>query len=295
MRKVPRIILAVIVAVACALPALAQRGEGPLINQPPKGITVDQVIQQFAAKEKEFKEARDHYTYTQDVTVQTLDGNTVSGEYREVFDVTYNDQGQRLENVTYAPLSTLDRGGISMTPEDLSDIRNLLPFVLTTEEIPEYDIKYLGQQQEDELNTYVFDIHPKSIEKGKRYFDGRVWVDQQDLQIVKTYGKAVPDINQGKRGKENLFPRFTTYREQIDGHYWFPTYTRADDDLNFSTGSVHVREIVKYTNYKRFGSNVKITYQGNEVQRTNQQNQPQQSPQNPQQPQNPPQNPPQQP
>ncbi len=269
MRIVPRTILALTVAAVCALPALAQRGEGPLINQPPKGITVDQVIQQFAAKEKEFKEARDHYTYTQDVTVETLDGNTVDGEYREVFDVTYDDQGHRQENVTYAPLSTLRR--IGMTSEDLSDIRNLLPFVLTTDEIPEYNIQYVGQQQEDELNTYVFDVHPKTIEKNKRYFDGRVWVDQQDLQVVKTFGKTVPDIRKG--GNENLFPRFTTYREQIDGHYWFPTYTRADDNLDFSQGPVHIREIVKYTNYKRFGSNVKITYQGNEVQRTNQQNQ----------------------
>ena len=269
----------VLLALACTLPAVAQRGEGPLVNDPPKGVTVDQVIQQFAAKEKEFKAARDHYTYTQDVTVQTLDGNTVDGEYREVFDVTYDDQGHRLENVTYAPISTLRR--IGMTPEDLSDIRNLLPFVLTTDEIPEYNITYLGQQKEDELDTYVFDVHPKTIEKNKRYFDGRVWVDQSDMQVVKTYGKTVPDIR--KKGQENLFPRFTTYREQVDGHYWFPTYTRADDDLEFSGGSVHIREIVKYTNYKRFGSNVKITYEGNEVQKvpgqtTPQQNPPQQNP-----------------
>ena len=291
-RTLARRLSTVILALACAVPAVAQRGEGPLVNEPPKGVTVDQVIQQFAAKEKEFKAARDHYTYTQDVTVQTLDGNTVSGEYREVFDVTYNDQGQRLENVTYAPISTLDRGGISMSPEDLSDIRNLLPFVLTTDEIPEYNITYAGQQKEDELDTYVFDVHPKTIEKNKRYFDGRVWVDQTDLQVVKTFGKTVPDIR--KKGQENLFPRFTTYREQIDGHYWFPTYTRADDNLDFSGREpVHIRETVKYTNYKRFGSNVKITYEGNEVQRTNQQKNPQQQNPPPQNP--PPQNPPKQP
>ena len=284
MRTVPRTFLAAALALACALPALAQRGEGPLVKDPPKGVTVDQVIQQFAAKEKEFKAARDHYTYTQDVTVQTIDGSTVDGEYREVFDVTYDDTGKRLENVTYAPLSTLQR--IRMSPEDISDIRNLLPFVLTSDEIPEYNIAYAGQQKEDELDTYVFDIHPKQIEKGKRYFDGRVWVDQTDMQVVKTFGKTVPDIRKGH--DENLFPRFTTYREQVDGHYWFPTYTRADDDLNFSSGPVRIREIVKYTNYKRFGSNVRITYEGNEVQRTNpQKNPPQQNP--------PPQNPPKQP
>ncbi|MGB9105297.1 MAG: hypothetical protein WCC59_11100, partial [Terriglobales bacterium] len=139
------------------------------------------------------------------------------------------------------------------------------PFVLTSEEIPEYQILYVGQQQEDELHCFVFDIAPKSIERGKRYFQGRIWVDDRDFQIVKTHGKTVPDLNRGKRGQENLFPAFTTWREQIDGKYWFPTYTKADDTLNFATGDVHIREIVKYTNYKRFGANVKISYEGQEL------------------------------
>ena len=123
----------------------------------------------------------------------------------------------------------------------------------------------MGQQQEDELHCYVFDIAPKQIEGKKRYFQGRIWVDDKDFQIVKTYGKTVPDIRK-KKDNENLFPKFTTYREQVvDGPYWFPVYTRADDTLHFSTGDVKIREIVKYTNYKKFGANLKITYDGKEV------------------------------
>ena len=121
-------------------------------------------------------------------------------------------------------------------------------------------------RQQDELHTYVFEIAPKRIEKNKRYFQGRIWVDDHDFQIVKTYGKTVPDIR--KKNGENLFPKFTTYREQIDGKYWFPTYTRADDTLHFSNQDVRIREVVKYTNYKRFGSNVKITYEGQEVKKS---------------------------
>ena len=240
--------------------------EGPLVTDPPKGISAEEIIQKFAAKEKEFKEARDNYTFRQDVRVQTLDGDTVTGEYREVFDVTYDNQGRHLENVVYAPQSSLTE--IMMSPEDLQDIRHLLPFVLTSDEIPEYDILYVGQQQEDELHCYVFDIAPKKIEGKKRYFQGRVWVDDRDLQIVKTSGKTVPDIR--KKNNENLFPKFSTWREQVDGQYWFPAYTLADDTLHFTKGAyqdVHIREIVKYTDYKRFGSKVKITYQGKEVER----------------------------
>jgi hypothetical protein len=249
--------------------------EGPLSTDQPKGITPEQIIQQFAAKEKEFKEARDLYTFRQDVRVQTLDGKTVTGEYREVFDVTYDNQGKHLENVVFAPQNTLQ--DIQMSPEDLQDIRHLLPFVLTSEEIPEYNILYVGQQQEDELHCYVFDIAPKKIENKKRYFQGRIWVDEQDLQVVKTSGKTVPDIR--KKNNENLFPKFITWREQVDGRYWFPAYTLADDTLHFKISDVHIKEIVKYTDYKRFGSNVKITYEGKEVEKGGQKPAEEQKPQ----------------
>jgi hypothetical protein len=243
------------------LPLAAQ--EGPLQNTPPEGTTPEEIIKRFAAKETEFAKAREQYTYRQDVKVQTVDGDTVDGEYHEVFDVIFNDKGRRLENVVFAPSSSLTK--IYMSQEDMEDIRHKLPFVLTTEELPEYSILYVGLQQEDELHCYVFDVAPKQIEGKKRYFQGRVWVDNHDFQIVKTYGKAVPDIRKKHGDEENLFPKFTTWRQQIDGAYWFPVYTKADDELHFKTGDVRIREIVKYEDYKRFGTNVKILYEGKEI------------------------------
>src|ERR1700733_4673879 len=243
-----------------ATPA-ARAQEGPLDKSLPKGATVEEIIKHFAAKEKEFKEARDQYTFRQDVKVMTLDGSTVDGTYQQVFDVSFDDKGHRVKNVVFAPQPTLQR--IQMTEEDFDDIENRLPFVLTADEIGEYDILYVGQQKQDELNTYVFDVAPKQIVGKKRYFQGRIWVDDHDFQIVETYGKTVPDIKK-KKGQENLFPKFTTWREQIDGQYWFPTYTRAEDTLQFSTGGIKIREIIKYTNYRRFGSRSKITKEGQE-------------------------------
>ena len=267
---------------ACALAAgLAFAQEGPLQSDPPKDTTSDAIIKRFAEKETEFSKARDQYTYRQDVTVETLDGDTVDGQYHEVFDVIFDDKGHRIENVVFAPQSNLTK--IYMSQEDMQDIRHRLPFVLTTEDLPEYNILYVGQQQEDELKCYVFDIAPKKIEGKKRYFQGRVWVDDHDFQIVKTYGKTVPDLCNGKpcnevkrRGdQENLFPKFTTWRQQIDGQYWFPVYTKADDELHFKMEDVHIKEIVKYEDYKRFGSNVKILYQGKEIPKDQQNPQPQ--------------------
>jgi hypothetical protein len=249
---------------ACGLVGVSARAqEGALENTPPKDTTPEAIIKRFAAKETEFAKARDQYTYRQDVKVQTVDGDTVDGEYHEVFDVLFDDKGTRLENVVFAPQSSLTK--IYMSQEDFEDIRHKLPFVLTTADLPEYDVLYVGQQQEDELHCYVFDIAPKKIEGKKRYFQGRVWVDGQDYQIVKTYGKTVPDIRKKHGDEENLFPKFTTWRQQIDGQYWFPVYTKADDELHFKTGDVRIKEIVKYEDYKRFGAKSKILFQGQEV------------------------------
>src|SRR5207244_9662816 len=135
-------------------------------------------------------------------------------------------------------------------------MRNIQPFVLSSDELPEYDIKYLGHVKVDEISAYVFSIRPKELKKGRQYFQGTVWVNDRDLQIVKSEGKNVPELKT-KKG-ENLFPRFTTYREQIDGKFWFPTYTFADDKLYFSAGPVHIKEIIRYTDYKQFKSKVRI-------------------------------------
>jgi len=262
--------LSLLAGAVVAVPVFAQ--EGPLESAPPTGITAEEIITRFAAKEKLFKEARDHYTYRQEITVKTLDGNTVTGVFQETFDVLFDDKGHRIENVVFAPQSSLENGGLSLDEGDIQDFRNRLPFVLTTEEIPEYNILYVGQQQEDTLHCYVFDLAPKQIVGKKRYFQGRIWVDDRDFQIVKTYGQGVPETrDKKKKGKEeHLYPKFTTWRQQVDGKYWFPTYTRADDTLHFNLNDVHIREIVKYEDYKRFGANVKILYEGKEIPKADQ-------------------------
>jgi len=221
----------------------------------PSPDQIQKIIQEFAAKEKLFKEARDNYTYHQINKVEELGpDNEIGGVYEQEWDILFDDSGKRIERVTYAPADTLKK--IIMTEEDLTSFRNTQPFVLTTDDLPEYEIKYLGHVKVDEITAYVFSIRPKEIQKGRQYFQGVVWVDDQDLQIVKSEGKPVPELHT-KHG-ENLFPRFTTYREQIDGKYWFPTYTMADDTLYFSTGSVHIKEILRYTDYKQFKSKVRI-------------------------------------
>jgi hypothetical protein len=237
--------------------ASASKAESANISHEPPPIPVQQIIQKFGDRELEFKRERDNYTYTQSFVVQVIDDDgRVAGEQRMNSDILFSPEGKRYEKVIYAPAPTLEQAGLSLSQQDLDDVEHVQPFVLTSDDLPKYDVKYVGREQLDELSTYVFDVAPKKIEKNQRYFQGRVWVDDKDLNIVKTDGKAVPDII--KKGNENIFPRFETFRENIEAHYWFPTYTRADDVLHFSSGPIHMKMTIRYANYKRFGSTIKI-------------------------------------
>ena len=241
-------------AVPAMTSATRQEASSHITNEPP-AMPVEQIIQKFAQREEEFRKERDNFTYTQMFVIQTIDmDGQPDGEHRMTSDILFTPAGKRYEKVTDAPPPTLQR--ISLSQQDLDDLEHVQPFVLTTAELPKYSVTYVGREQLDELSTYVFDVAPRAIEKNQRYFQGRIWVDDKDLNIVKTDGKAVPDIK--KKGQENVFPRFETFRENIEGHFWFPIYTRSNDTLHFSTGDVPIRMTVRYTNYKRFGVTIKI-------------------------------------
>lgn len=216
-----------------------------------------EIIQRFAARESEFRDVWEQYTYTQRIVFQVIGRSGEPEEQREmIVEVYFTEDGKRETRV----LS--DRGALSsvgVSKEDISDAISLQPFVLTTEELPKYEIEYKGTERVDELDTYVFEVKPRKIEKRERYFKGRIWVDDLDFQIVMTRGKIVPDY------RDNKFPEFETVREQIDSQYWFPTWTEADDVLHFGGflggyNSVHVRQLITYGNFKKFEVGTTIKY-----------------------------------
>ena len=212
----------------------------------------EEIIKRFAAKELEFKEVWEQYTYTQHILFQILSfEGDVQEEQEMSVEVYFTSDGKRKTR-------TLEERGklrsLRVSKEDLDDAIYRQPFVLTTEELPNYRIEYRGEKLIDELYTYEFDVEPREIKKGQRYFKGRIWVDNIDFQIVMTRGKVVPDYS------DNKFPRFETVREQIDGDYWFPTWTEADDILQFGQRRVRIRELITYENFKKFEVNTSIKY-----------------------------------
>ena len=252
-----------------ASPIFAQSGFGPLDPTPPSGTTIPQIIEKMGARESDFAAARNQYTFVQDVRFNTISDDTgkPDGEYHQITNITFDKDGKREELVTFAPQNTIER--VIMTENDFADIEKRLPFILTTPELPDYNITYLGRQKVDDLDTYVFDVAPKAFQKGKRYFQGKAWIDQQDDEIVLVNGLNVPQDTRPDHA--DLSPPFTTYYEQIDGKYWFPTYTKAEGTLHFPAAheslsqDVQVRTVIHYRDYKRFHTTITIEYNGQQI------------------------------
>ncbi len=218
---------------------------------------VNAIIRAFTAKETEFAQALNNYGFKRDALVQTIGaGGQITGEYRRTSQFSFDDRGSRYERINFFPQSTLTE--VTFTQEDLEDLGGVQPFALEASKLDRYKFTYVGKERIDELDLYVFDVAPKVMPKkvSDRLFQGRVWVDDQDLQIVKVRGKGVPEGNQ-------RFPVFETYREQVDSRYWFPTYTYVDDQLEFPNGqTVHLRMKVRYMDYRRFKGSVRVIEEG---------------------------------
>lgn len=219
-------------------------------------VNPDDIIQKFAAKEAEFAKAREIYTYRQTVRIEEFsEDGRAGGKHEMVTDIVFTPEGKRQEKVVRAPVSTLQM--VQLTPQDEEDLRNTQPFVLTSADLPKYWVRYLGKQNADEIPCYVFAVKPKKLEPGLRYFEGQIWVDDRDLQIVKSFGRGTGHL---KKGEGQQFPKFETYRDQVDGKYWFPVDTRANAVLYFDESTVRLKMTVLYKDYKRFGAESSIKF-----------------------------------
>lgn len=264
MKKLTLALLIVTTLTASLWTASAQQQPAAPAQKSSQQLSPEEVIKRFTTKESELLEIWKEYSYLQESKIQTLgQAKTVTGEFYQVSEFVFNDAGKRLQKIIKAPISDLEQSGV-LTYEDKNALTNLQPFALTIQDLPLYNVSYVGKEKVDDLNTYVFDVTPKvmtnerELKKLKdqkvegKFFQGRIWVDDEDLQVVKSAGKVVPEFKQ-------RFPKFETYRENIDGRYWFPTYTYGDDKLYFDKGGMlHVRLVVKYKNYRRFQSDIKF-------------------------------------
>ncbi|MCB1023441.1 MAG: hypothetical protein KDB79_03570 [Acidobacteria bacterium] len=254
MKTLERIIISIVITGLLAIGGLAQ--ESPIQSETLNQIEIDQIIKKFTKNEDDFRFALTNYVLDRSATVQTVGlGGLITGTFRRDSFLTFTKDGKRFEKIEYAPPSTLTE--ISITPQDLEDLGGVNPFAINPQDVSLYTFSYLGKQKIDDLNLHVFDVRPKVIpnpkKTDKRLFVGRIWVDDEDFMIVKSKGKGIPET------KDNKFPVVETWRTNVDGKYWFPAYTAADDELVFDSGQVvKIRMRVRYDDYKQGRSEVII-------------------------------------
>jgi hypothetical protein len=223
----------------------------PSVAQPPD------LAKRVAKRETEAMKARENYLYKQSVEIEEFASKGGRpGVYRENREVIFSPAGERTERVIGKPLNNLSK--LILTEEDFRDIREVQPFLFTADLVWMYETKLKGEETVDGVECWLLQVRPRQVFPGQRLFDGMFWVDKQSYSVVRSEGVAVPQIL--SRKQENLFPRFTTQRQKVDGDHWFPAHTFADDTLHFSSGSIRERMSIKYTGYKRFGAESNVTF-----------------------------------
>jgi hypothetical protein len=226
-------------------------GTQPVPAAPP-ALPPEEIIKQFSQKEDEYLAARAGYSYKKTVRIEEFAPNgQPAGQLLLVTEAVRGEDGRIREKTVEKPESTLQY--LDMGPEDFQQIARMPAYPVVTANLAKYDLKYLGKEQVDEIDCYIFQVKPRGVERSPRYFDGIVWVDAQYLEVVKTYGRWVNDL--GDTHTPTMpFSTFETYRDNVDGKYWLPNYMRADSTLNLKDRNVNVRLVVKWTDYKPFGA-----------------------------------------
>jgi len=215
----------------------------------PPGLPEAEIIKRFAEKEENYLLARMNYTYRRTVRIQEFgpDGQP-SGEFVVVTQPARDVDGKPFEKVVERPHSSLQH--LFLRTEDLEGLQRVPAFPITAGQLAKYSLKYLGKEQVDEIDCYIFQAKPKAVERTKAYFDGIVWVDAKYLEVVKSYGKWVTDQGDMHSVSQLPFNLFETYRENVDGKFWFPSYSRSDDTLNQKGVEIPVRIVIKWTDFK---------------------------------------------
>ncbi len=231
------------------------------INAPP---AMQHLLRAATRQEAAMVRLRDEYTYRQDFQFEELSDlqHRRGGMYASHTEVTLTPDGKRFERAAAATSNALVF--LRLSDDDFRDLRDVVPFALTPDQLQVYDCRYQGRDMlqlrdaagrpGERLAVETFSVSPRQIYTGQRYFEGRIWIDPITAGVVRISGRAVPDIRDRHHGVEvdNLFGRFTTDRVRVDGRYWFPAYTEGKDWLDFSNGAVQVKETVRFRDYQRF-------------------------------------------
>jgi hypothetical protein len=263
--RVPYLLGAVLFAISVNAVRSQENAAGPLQPPPehnvtrvvgvpepeaPPSLPPEQIILRFSKKEEIYQEARPTYSYRKTIRIQELgpDGKP-TGEFSATYDGVRSADGKLYEKALAAPETTLQY--LQFEPEDAQLLTRIPAYPVVESQLSKYNVQYLNTEKVDEIDCYIFQVSPKTVERQRALFDGVIWVDQKYLEVVKTYGRWVTDL--GALHPPTLpFDMFETYRENVDGKYWFPDYSRSDGMVKLKDHDVPIRVTIKWTNFKPY-------------------------------------------
>jgi hypothetical protein len=246
---------AIVMLLAAGAPVLRAQDTGPMeppastrfptppppAKVEPPSLPPEEIIRRFAAKEDEMARAITDYTFQRSVRIEEIGENgKATGQLEIVTQQILTADGKTLEKPVRRTPSTLKSVDLQRGDPDLFVATPL--FALTTSQLPKYNITFGGKQPLDELTAYYFTVKPRVLDRMHPYFSGVVWVDVEDLVIVKTIGKWVTEI--GDVTSETM-----PYRQQVGKNLWFPAYSRADETLQIGSASVPMRMTIRWTDF----------------------------------------------
>jgi hypothetical protein len=213
----------------------------------PPPVAAEEIVRRFSEKETELARLRNSASFQVSVRLVEFDERgEQSGEFQMITAASVAPDGRPIEKILRATKPNLKF--LDLPQEDLEDLTRIPPFLFPAAQLEHYDLTYTGKQPVDELTTYVFSVKPKRLERRHKFFEGLIWVDDQDFAIVKTYGRFVSEIVED--AQRQPFQFFETYRQLVDGKHWMPAYTRSDDAVRTKQGEARLRLTIRYEDYR---------------------------------------------
>lgn len=214
----------------------------------PPSLPPEEIIRKFSQKEDQYMTARTGYGFRKTIRIDEFDpqGKLV-GQYLSASEQIRAANGRIVSRVIEHPQNSLHL--VTLEPEEVKELDRIPPFPLNSSQLAKYDLKYIGDEQIDEILCYIFQVKPKGVDRANAYFEGVIWVDAKYLEVVKTYGKWINELGDVKIANMP-FTTFETYRENVDGKYWFPNYQRSDQTVHLKDADYPVRLVIKWSEFK---------------------------------------------
>ena len=227
---------------------MAAGGVSAILAQSNQKLTPAEILSATAENGKQLLAELRGYTYYAELTIETVSqSDTITGKFYRFSVISFDRDGNRQEKILENN-STLP-ADVHIGTNAANNLVRVYQFIVTPETLDQYELSYVGRERVDELMTYVFDVKPRvrmpdPEKSSERYLKGRIWIDEQDLCVVKVSGEALPEQSAHRT------PRFETYFQNY-GKYWFPAYASADDSVRMGRRSTRVNVKVRFTSYKK--------------------------------------------